>query len=250
MPDDRSPPGTGEWTEHLEELRGRIIRVLIVLLLFTLLAFTLSERLVAFLRGPVSDLGVKLYAFGPTDKFMAHLHISMLAGIVATIPYLLLQTGLFVWPGLLGSERRYATLTLTIAPLLFFFGAAAAYGFVAPPAMRFFLWFASGDGVEPLWGLKDYLSLLSGLMIAFGLLLQLPLAMLLLFALNIVSPERVAAARAPIVLLLFFLAAVATPPDVGTQLMLGIPLYLVFELTILVGRLFRRKRDKKESGPE
>lgn len=233
--------GRDDWTGHLEELRRRIIKVLVALVLATGLAFACSSLLAGFLTVPVSSLGVKLYAFGPTDKFMAHLHISLLAGLAATLPYLLLQAGLFLWPGLIGDERRHALLALTAAPLLFFFGAGAAYRFVAPPAMRFFLWFAAGDGVEPLWGLKEYLSLLSSLMLAFGLLLQLPLLMMALFALGVVSPAQVAAARAPIVLLIFLLAAVATPPDVATQLMLGVPLYLIFEFTLFVGKQFYRK---------
>ena len=239
--------GRDEWTGHLEELRRRIIKVLVVLVLTTGLAFACSSLLAGFLTAPVADLEVKLYAFGPTDKFMAHLHISLLAGLAATLPYLLLQAGLFLWPGLIGGERRCALFVLIVAPLLFFFGAGAAYRFVAPPAMRFFLWFAAGDGVEPLWGLKEYLSLLSSLMLAFGLLLQLPLALLLLFGLGVVSPARVAEARAPIVLLIFFLAAVATPPDVATQLMLGVPLYLIFELTLLLGKRFYRKKKYKQS---
>jgi sec-independent protein translocase protein TatC len=115
--------------------------------------------------------------------------------------------------------------------------------------MKFFLSFAGGDGVEPLWGFRQYLSLLSCLMLSSGLLLQMPLVLLVLFALGIVTPRAVARFRAQAVLLIFFAAAVCTPPDVTSQVMLGVPLYLLFEATLLVGALIRGKNPKKAERP-
>lgn len=241
-PTPASASPLSEWESHLDELRRRIICVLVVFFVTTLCAFTLSEYIAAFLTAPLASLGVKLYAFSPTEKFMAHLHISALTGLVFTLPFFLLQAGFFIWPGLRGAEKRYAAVAVIAVPVLFLAGAAAAYNFFAPVAMRFFLNFAAGDGVEPLWGLREYLSLLACLMLGAGIMLQMPLALLALFALGIASPQKIARQRPYAILLIFLLAAILTPPDVTSQIMLGIPLYLLFEATLLAGRLMRREK--------
>jgi sec-independent protein translocase protein TatC len=207
-----------------------------------LVSFALSGHIASFLMAPVSNLGVSLHSFSPAEKFMAYLHIAAAAGVVFSSPFLILQAGMFIWPALIGRERRYAVISLLVVPLLFLSGSAAAYIFLAPSALRFFLSFGSGDGVEAMWGFRQYISLLSGLMLASGLLLQMPLITLVLFALGIASPRKAASMRPYIVLLIFFLAGVLTPPDITSQLMLGIPLYLLFEATILLGMLMTKRR--------
>ena len=144
MTDTETGAPLDEWTEHLEELRKRIIRVLVVFLLVVAAAFVCSERVAAFLMRPVAALGIQLYAFAPTERFMAHLHISAAMGIVVTLPYFLLQTGLFVWPALRGNEKRYALAALLADPILFLTGAGAVYQFFPPPIPLFLLAFGSG----------------------------------------------------------------------------------------------------------
>lgn len=236
------PTDQGEWETHLEELRRRIIAVLAVFLAVTLAAFALSGEIAAFLTEPLARFQVRLHTFAPAEKFTAYLHLAVWTGMVATTPFFCMQAALFIWPGLRGRERRYAAAALAAVPLLFFLGAAAAYRLLAPPVFGFFLSFSAGDGVTALWGLRQYLGLLAGLMLAAGLLLQMPLVLLLLFAAGILSPAAAARARPQIVLLIFFLAAVATPPDVVSQVMLGVPLYLLFEITLLAGRRIARKK--------
>ena len=117
---------------------------------------------------------------------------------------------------------------------------------MAPIVFGFFLSFGAGDGVGALWSLGEYLALLFELMIATGVLLQLPLALLALIAAGVVSADRVARYRPYIILFIFFLAGVLTPPDVVSQVMMGVPLYLLFEGVLFLGRLLNRtKQDKK-----
>jgi sec-independent protein translocase protein TatC len=194
------------------------------------------------LTNPVANLGVNLYTFHPAEKFMAHLHIAAVAGAAVTAPFFVLQAALFVWPGLKGGERSFARFVLLAVPSLFVAGSAAAYKFLAPIALRFFLSFASGDGVGALWSFREYLSLLAGLMFAAGLSLQAPIIMLALFALGVTTPAEVASARPCLILLIFFISAVLTPPDVTSQVMLGIPLYLLFEMTLLLGGIVVKKK--------
>jgi sec-independent protein translocase protein TatC len=230
-----------EWEEHLEELRGRIIKVLAVFCVFSLGSFAASGWIVRFLTSPASSIGVSLYTFSPAAKFMAYINISVLSGAVLALPFFILQFCLFIWPGLKAGERRYALFAVCVVPVLFMAGSAAAYRFFAPVALKFFMTFASGDGVEALWGFREYISLLAGLMLAAGALLQMPVFLLALFALGVTTPRRVASFRPYAILIIFFLAGVCTPPDVASQVMLGVPLYLIFELTLLAGRAVRRR---------
>ena len=233
-----------EWTEHLEELRRRIIAVLAVFTAAAVCAFAFSGKIAGFLLAPVAEFGVRLYTFNPAEKFMAYLRVSVWTGVVAAFPFFLLQAGLFVWPALRGRERRYTLAALIAVPALFLTGAAMAYRFLSPVVLKFFLTFSSLDGIQPLWGFREYLSILYGLMLAAGLLLETPLLLLLAFALGIVSPNTVARFRPHIIVLIFFAAAVCTPPDVISQVALGVPLYLLFELTLLAGRVLRRGAGK------
>jgi sec-independent protein translocase protein TatC len=218
------------------------LSVLAVFFTASALSFAVSEQIAAFLLYPLRGLGVKLYTFSPIEKFMAHLHISAAAGAVFASPFLFLQTGMFIWPGLKGRERTCARIALIAVPALFAAGSALAYRFFAPAVLNFFLSFGSGDGVEALWGFKEYLSLLFSLMLAVGITLQMPLVMLALFALGAASPQKAASARPYAVLLIFLLAAILTPPDVTSQVMLGVPLYLLFEITLFAGKIIRRAK--------
>ena len=229
-----------EWTEHLEELRRRIIAILAVFTLVTVPAFVFSEYLAIFLMAPVADLGVALYTFDPAEKFLAYLHLAVWTGAVVSAPFCLLQIGLFVWPALKGKERRWTAAALAVVPVLFIAGAAAAYRFLSPTVLRFFLGFSSGDGIQPLWGFKEYLAMLFALMLAAGLLLQTPLLLLAAFAFGIVTPKTVARFRPHIIILIFLAAALCTPPDVISQVVMGVPLYLLFELTLFIGRFFTK----------
>lgn len=230
----------GEWTEHLEELRRRIIIVLIIFAAASGIAFRHSEAIVRFLMSPVSRFGVKLYTFAPAEKFLTYLEISLRTGAVIAMPFALLQIGVFVWPGLRDKERAYAAAALSVIPVLFAGGSALAYFYLSPVVMRFFLSFAGGDAVDSLWGLREYLKILFDIMLASGLACQTPLVMLLLFAVGATTPQKIARYRPHIALAVFFMAAVLTPPDVISQIALGVPLYLLFELSLLLGRLIRR----------
>jgi sec-independent protein translocase protein TatC len=239
--------GADEWTPHLEELRRRIIAVLALFSAASLGAFAFSGHIAAFLTRPVSELGIRLYAFNPAEKFMAYLQLALWTGALVSAPFCLLQAGLFVWPALRGRERRFTLGALIAVPVLFCAGAAAAYRFLSPTVLRFFLGFAASDGVQPLWGFREYLALLYGLMLAFGLLLEAPLLLLACFALGIVRPRQVARGRPGIIFLIFLAAAICTPPDLISQVALGVPLYLLFELTLFIGGFFR-PRPKGEAG--
>jgi sec-independent protein translocase protein TatC len=190
---------------------------------------------------PVADLGLALFTFNPAEKFLAYLNLAVWTGVIFSAPFCLLQIGLFVWPALRGRERRWTLAALLIVPVLFIAGSGLAYRFLSPVVLRFFLRFASGDGIQPLWGFREYLALLYALMLAAGLLLETPLLLLFSFVLGITTPKKVARFRPHIIFLIFLAAGICTPPDVISQVALGVPLYLLFELTLFIGGFFQRK---------
>jgi sec-independent protein translocase protein TatC len=241
-PDDQENFNFADWQPHLTELRRRIIAVLLVLFISTAIAFIFSSWIVSFLLEPVAHLDVELYTFAPAEKFTAYLHLSFWTGVIFTLPFFCFQSARFIWPALLGNEHRYASAALFIAPILFMAGAALCYHFLAPIAFNFFLSFGEGDGMSPLWGFRQYLSFLFGLMVAGGLLSQGPLVLLALMASGVVSYKTVAQSRPLIIFMIFLLAALVTPPDVISQILLGIPLYLLFEGALALGRVFIRKK--------
>ncbi|GHV73827.1 Sec-independent protein translocase protein TatC [Spirochaetia bacterium] len=235
-----------EWTEHLEELRRRIIAVLAVFTVAAIPAFAFSEHIAAFLMTPVADLGLELYTFNPAEKFLAYLNLAVWTGAIVAAPFCLLQIGLFVWPALKGKERRWTLTALLVVPVLFIAGSGLAYRFLSPVVLRFFLRFASGDGIQPLWGFKEYLALLYALMLAAGLLLQTPLLLLFSFVLGLTTPKKVARFRPHIIIMIFLAAGICTPPDVISQAALGVPLYLLFELTLFIGGFLSRTNGEKK----
>ena len=241
-PDDKGGLNFTDWMPHVTELRRRIIAVLVVFVITTVIAFTFSSHIAGFLLAPLERLEISLYTFAPAEKFMAYLHLSFWTGMLCTLQFFCLQIALFIWPGLRKKEYSYAGTALFVVPVLFFLGAALCYYFLAPFVFNFFLTFAEGDGTSPLWGFRQYLSFLFRLMLAGGLLLQGPLVLLVLMATGIVSYKGVACFRPHIILLIFFIAAIVTPPDVISQILLGVPLYLLFEGTLFLGRIFKKKR--------
>ncbi|MCL2410949.1 MAG: twin-arginine translocase subunit TatC [Treponema sp.] len=241
-PENQDGAGFNEWVPHLSELRRRIISILVVILLATITAFIFSSHIVSFLLTPLYHLDVELHTFAPSEKFLAYVHIAFWTGAIFTIPFLCLQIALFVWPALRNKEHRYMLVALLVVPILFILGSALCYYFLAPVILNFFLTFAEGDGMSPIWGFRQYLSLLFGLMLAGGLLLQGPLAVLVLLVAGVVQYKTFARLRPYIILLIFFLAALVTPPDVISQILLGIPLYLLFEGALFLGRIFRKSK--------
>ncbi|GHV36745.1 sec-independent protein translocase protein TatC [Synergistales bacterium] len=233
------------WLPHIEELRRRIIVVLLVFSAATVGAFIFSSEIADFLTEPLAAFGVRLYTFAPAEKFMAYLHLSVWTGVLFTLPVLCLEAALFLWPGLRGGEHAFAAAALFAAPALFIFGACLCYRLLAPLVFGFFLFFGADD-IAQLWGFREYLSLLFDIMLAAGLLLQAPIILLALMLTGVVTPQGVARRRSYIILGIFTLSAILTPPDVISQVALGVPLYLLFEATLVAGRLFTKKSAKKE----
>ncbi|NGZ04912.1 MAG: twin-arginine translocase subunit TatC [Magnetococcales bacterium] len=238
------PNDTAPLLTHLTELRNRLIISVGAILVGFFICWGFSEEIFAFLIRPLKEL------LGPNDKmiftglheaFFTYLKVSLFGGLVIALPVLLSQLWLFVAPGLYESEKKSFLPFLLMTPGLFFLGAAMAYTFVFPLAFKYFLSFATPD-IAAMPSISEYLSLIMLLMLAFGLVFEMPIALLLLIKTGAVSTQALVDKRRYHIVFAFVLAGIITPPDPISQIMLAIPMCLMYEISIILGRGIERKR--------
>ena len=222
--------------DHLEQLRWVILKSLSALLLSFVATWAFTDRVYDLLMRPLTGMEeVKLVFSGPLEGVLLKLKLAMLGAFVLALPFILWFAWEFISPGLKGRERHLGIWVMTAGTGCFLVGAAFAYG-VIPLSLRFLVSFGPSD-IEQLWQVKSYIDFAFRLIVACGVLFELPLVMVLITRLGLVDVETLARGRPVAVVLAFTLAAILTPPDVITQLMLGIPLIGLFEVGLLLGRL-------------
>ncbi len=243
------------FTAHLEELRSRLIVCFVAVGVGFAVSYFFKEQLFELLMKPLTDvMGTddKLIFTNLPEAFFVYLKTAFLAGIIAATPVILYEFWKFVAPGLYANER---TLLLPIVFLCSFFfigGALFGYFIVFPYGFEFFLGFAT-EYIRPLPSMKEYFSFASKLLIAFGIVFELPLIITLLSRLGFVSVAFLKKNRKYALLLFFVGSAILTPPDVITQIMMAVPLMLLYEISIIGARIFARKNpfeDEKKQAPE
>ncbi len=237
------------FTGHMEELRKRLIVCFIAVGVGFLAAYGFKEQLFEILVRPlvlVMDEGDKLIFTGLPEAFFTYLKVSFLTGLMLASPVILYEFWMFVAPGLYDKERRLLVPILFLSSFFFIGGALFGYFFVFPYGFQFFLGFAS-EHIRPLPSMREYLGFSSKLLLAFGLVFELPLVITFLAKLGIVDVPFLKKNRKYAVLLFFVVAAIITPPDVVTQIMMAVPMMILYEISILGARMFGRK---KEEAPE
>ncbi len=237
---------------HLLELRNRLLRWLLVLFVAFALCFWQADALFGFLSAPLrSALGTHptMVFIAPHEAFFTYLRLSMFSAFALTFPWLLAELWAFIVPGLYAHEKRVFTPMLLLGGALFYGGAAFAYYGVFPFAFKFFFGFAS-DHVAAMPSLKESLTLFIRMLFAFGVAFEMPLGLLLLMHFGALTRERLAANRGYVVLIVFVAAAILTPPDVVTQIMLALPMWLLFELTLLLQGFLKRTRGQQPAASE
>ncbi|MCL6477163.1 MAG: twin-arginine translocase subunit TatC [Peptococcaceae bacterium] len=235
---------------HLKDLRKVFIVSGLSLLAGSFIIFLAwGDWLFQFLTAPVRNLAVPVISIRVTEIFMTKMKISLLAGFVVSFPVMIFQIWSFVWPALTKAERRMIAVLAPLSVTLFAAGLSFAYFTVFPAAVRFLLLMA-GDGLKPMITVGEYLSFTVAFFIPFGLAFEMPLAVYVLGKLGIIRPAALSRNRKYALLLVMVAAAVLTPgPDVVSQLMMAVPVYLLYELSIWVSYLVWRK-EKREMEKE
>lgn len=236
---------------HLVELRKRLIWVFLAMAVGTAISYIFKENIYGFLVQPLANImdGGRLITTGLAEGFFTYLKVSFFSGIFITFPILLAQIWLFIAPGLYKQEKNAFLPFLIATPILFFAGGATVYYGILPMAWSFFLSFQSAGGstvlpieLEPR--VSEYLDLVMTLIFAFGLCFQLPVLLTLMGKAGLVSSAGLAAKRKYAVIGTFVAAAFLTPPDVISQVGLAVPILGLYEISIILVRMFERQRLK------
>ena len=238
--------------DHLIELRRRLIWSFVALGLAFAVCFSFADHIFAFLAQPLIDafgkgegklIYTKLY-----EAFFVQIRVAFFAAFFLAFPILANQIWAFVAPGLYAKEKRAFLPFLIATPILFLTGGALAYYFVMPVAFRFFLQFEGNLGgieQEALPAIGDYLSLVMHFILAFGIAFLLPILLMLMERAGLVTRDQLKRGRRYAILIAFIVAAVATPPDVLSQLMLAIPLILLYEISLIAIWFTERRRARE-----
>jgi len=241
--------GKMPFIEHLGELRKRLIICFVGVGVGFAIAYSFKETLFVLLMQPLKGAmapGQKLIYTGLPEAFFVYIEVSFFGGILLAAPLIFFQMWLFIAPGLYKNERRFLVPLLFLSCFFFAGGVLFGYSIVFPYAFKYLLGFES-DLVQALPSMREYLSLATTLLIAFGFIFQLPLIMTMLARVGIVTPRFLSKNRKYAFLLSFVVAAIVTPtPDVVNQLLMAGPLVILYEVSIVGAKIFGKKRVKQE----
>jgi len=225
---------------HLVELRDRLLRAIIAVVVVLLALFPWAKEIYAILAKPllaVLPAGATMIATDVTGTFLVPLKVTAMAAFVVTLPYVLWQAWAFVAPGLYHHEKRLAMPVIVSSVFFFLVGMAFAYFLVFPIAFGFFAGYTP-DGVTMMTDIDKYLSFVLTMFIAFGITFEVPVIVIVLVRMRIVSLEKLRSIRSYVIVGAFVVGAIFTPPDVVSQLLLAVPLWLLYEFGILMARFF------------
>ncbi len=220
---------------HLQEIRARIIKILLVIMAGFLGCYFFSENILNWLRAPYLQ---KLVFISPTEAFIANLKISFASATILALPFILFQIWRFIAPGLKSTERRFAFSFVIWGSLLFFTGIIFASYIVLPLGIKFLLSYA-GIGLTPMISIQNYLSFCMVFLLIFGLIFNVPLFTVLLTKMGLINHNLLSKNKKYAVLIIFTLSAILTPPDIFTQLVMGVPLLILYEISLCLSRFFQ-----------
>ena len=224
---------------HLRELRARLIKICLAVGVGCLICWFFGSRILDFIKEPITPFLTgtegELVVLSPLEKFLSYLKVCLFAGVFVSCPYWLFQIWKFTAPGLYEHEKRWSGVFIGVGSLLFFSGGAFVYFVVYPLAFKFLITF--GDSGEiPLISLKEYLSFFMQTTLVFAFVFEMPLLLAVLIKINLLSVEQLAAGRRYAVLAIAVISALVTPPDVISMLLMMAPLYLLFKLSLFIGK--------------
>ena len=236
-----APPSGGEQSliAHLLELRSRLLRAVLGVLAPSIVLMSWAPELYSLAAAPLLQFlpaGSSMIATEVASPFFAPIKLAFVTGLVLAMPWVLYQVWAFVAPGLYRSEQRFVLPLLASSTLLFYAGIAFAYFLVLPLVFEFVVGFAPA-GVAVMTDINHYLSFVLGMVVVFGVAFETPVAIVLLVKAGFVTPAKLASVREYVFLGAFVIGAILTPPDVLSQSLLALSIYLLYELGIFAARL-------------
>lgn len=242
---DKKPSGEMGIIEHLSELRKRIFVIVVVFLTVTVVGFNFCDDIVALLVEKANEIGYQMVYISPGELFTQYIRLAIVGGIVFSSPVILFETWLFVKPALKKNEKTTVFLTLMAGLLCFLFGALFAYFIVVPVTLTFFISVDSHQSVQATISIQNYLSFVLTTLITFGTVFEMPVVTILLSELGLLKTEWLTKSRRLVVVVIFIIAAIITPPDVVSQILVAIPMILLFEVSVLLSKAIRKRKIKR-----
>lgn len=234
---------------HLREMRNRIVVVLVVFIAGVVFCFANASPIVDLLTAMGERYDYTFVYLRPQELLMVYFSISLLGAFVITFPVLAYEIFAFCSPGLRKMEKSMMLLGMVFGTMFFVLGVLFAYGITLPFMLRFLITFSADVAVTASISIEEYVSFLLMVFTIFGVIFELPVLSVILTALGVVRPKWLVAARKPMIVAIFFVAAIITPPDIVSQVMVAIPIILLYELSILLSRVvYKMKRKKAEDG--
>ena len=234
---------------HIIELRVCVLRAVICVFVVLLILLPFSNQIYSFIATPlIARLpeGSSMIATEVASPFFAPFKLTLFCAIFFTIPYILYQAWSFIAPGLYNNEKKLAIPLLISSSLLFYLGVAFAY-YAVFPLLFAFLTTTAPDGIQIMTDINHYLDFIIKLFFAFGVSFEIPVATFLLVRGGIISADKLAQNRPYIILLAFFLGMLLTPPDVISQVLLAVPIWLLFESGLLLSRRYGKPKEPSEN---
>jgi sec-independent protein translocase protein TatC len=274
MPLDQEASGEKEMSflEHLEELRWHVIRALAAVIVFTIAAFIMApwvfeniifaparvdfptfrwlcnlSDFVGYEGLCVKEIPFKVQSRNMTGQFTMHLMSSFILGLVVAFPYVVWEFWRFIKPGLQVKERKYSRGAVGSVSILFFFGVAFGYYVIAPWMVYFLANYSISDMIVNEFDITSYVSTVVMLVLGSGLLFQLPVVIYFLTKIGIVTPQFLRKYRKHSIIIILVVAAIVTPPDPLSQMLITIPLYLLFEVSILISASVAKRKAREEA---
>ncbi len=232
--------------EHLSELRKRFFIIIIVALAGTITCYVYIDTIIDLLLKPVQKL--QFIYLTPPELFLAYLKVAVVTGLIITSPIIFMQIWLFIRPGLRKKEKIYLVLSLFFGFFLFLLGGFFAYRVIIPMTIRFFVNFQTPT-IEPNFSFGSYISFISSILLAFGIVFELPILIIVLAKLKLISARTLKKFRKYIILVIFVVGAFLTPPDVISQILLAGPMIVLFEISIIIAS-FINKGDEDDEDDE
>jgi sec-independent protein translocase protein TatC len=236
--------------EHLTELRKRLIWIIVTFVSAFILGFVIAGPVVEQLKMDPIAANISLHAFGPADALRVYMQVAFVSALILTTPVILYHVWAFVAPGLDSTERRALLMYIPFAVLLLILGLAFGYFILFPMVIGFMASFSEALGVQETYGIAQYFSFMFNLIVPVGLIFELPVIVLFLTAIRIINPLVLVKFRKYAIFLAVVIGALITPPDLISNILVAIPMLILYEFSIILSKIVYRRQLRKQQEEE
>lgn len=242
-----SQGGNMSLTGHLRELRNRVVVSLVVLIIGVIVCFSYAERVVTMLTDIGLQFGYEFVYIRPQELLLVYFSISLIGALIIALPVIAYEIFAFCGPGLKKKEKAFLLLAMIFGTVFFGLGVLFVYKIMMPFMLRFLISFSHQVIISASISIQEYIAFMMSVFLIFGVIFELPVLSVILTGLGLIKPQWLVKARKVMIVVIFFMAAIFTPPDIVSQIMVAIPIIFLYELSIILSRIcYKFKRKEKE----